>query len=375
MKIAVNARFLLPHKLEGIGIFTFEVMRRLAANYPNDEFHFFFDRPYDAQFLTSPNIIPHVVYPPARHPFLFWIWFEWAVTRKLKQIQADVFFSADGFLSLRTKVPEVLVTHDLAVIHHPEFMTTKIGRWYYKRYTPLFINKATVNITVSEYSRQDIETTFGLPERSVLVACNGVNPIFQPISESEKQLVRNELTNGRPYFLYVGAIHPRKNIANLLVAFDLFKIRTNAPHCLVIVGRKAWDTKQTEQIYQNMRHKETVHFTGYIEPTTLPRLYSAAEALTYVSLLEGFGIPILEAMHCETAVITSNCTSMPEVAGDAALIVDPYSVESISQAMETIVSSSSIRQKLIEKGKIRCQNYSWEKAAEVCRNGIELATN
>ncbi|HAD33931.1 MAG TPA: glycosyltransferase family 1 protein, partial [Chitinophagaceae bacterium] len=129
MKIAVNARFLLKGKLEGIGWFTHEIIRRVVNMHPEHQFIFFFDRPFDSSFLYAKNVEAVILNPPARHPFLWWIWFEWAIPRALKKYQADMFISTDGFLSLRTQTPTLLVMHDLAFEHFPEHLPLKF-RWY-----------------------------------------------------------------------------------------------------------------------------------------------------------------------------------------------------------------------------------------------------
>ena len=141
MRIAVNTRFLLPNKLEGIGRFTLEVLRRMVNSHPEHEFYFFFDRKYDPSFVLSENVIPIILFPPARHPFLFYWWFEWSVARALKKHNIDVFLSTDNFCSLNTKVPTVLVTHDLAFAHFPE-QVGFLQRKYYQYFTPRFLAKA-----------------------------------------------------------------------------------------------------------------------------------------------------------------------------------------------------------------------------------------
>src|SRR6476469_6503174 len=154
MVIAVNTRFLLPGRLEGFGYFTKEVLQRLTAKHPEHQFHFFFDRPFDKIYLFSDNVQGHVLSPPARHPLLWKYWFDVKVPRTLKRIKADVFLSPDGQCSLTTKVPQVLVVHDLGFLHHPKGYQASHLR-YYKHYTPKFIHRAKGIITVSKFSKAD----------------------------------------------------------------------------------------------------------------------------------------------------------------------------------------------------------------------------
>ena len=216
---------------------------------------------------------------------------------------------------------------------------------------------------MSEFSKQDIIEKYGVEPEKINVVYNGANEGFKPLSEDEKTLIRNQYTSGYQYFMFVGSLHPRKNLARLFPAYDLFKERTGSDVKLLIVGEKRWWTESIQKAYETMRHKDDVVFVGHLQIDDLQRVTAAALASVYVSYFEGFGIPIVEAYKCDVPVITSNVTSMPEVAGDAALLVDPFSIESISSALE-LVMDENVRNSLIEKGRIRRNDFSWDKAAE-----------
>lgn len=369
-KIAVNTRFLIKDKLEGIGLFTAESLKRIVQAHPEVEFYFLFDRPYDPSFIFGPNVKPVVLFPPARHPFLWWWWFEVSVASWLNKHQPDLFLSTDGYASLGANVPQVLVMHDLSFEHFKDqvgFTTLK----YYEYYMPRFARKAVRIATVSEYSKQDIVKQYGIDAGKIDVVYNGAKEVYAPVSAEVKQ----RLTRDGDYFIYVGSIHPRKNIVNLLKAFELFKAKMQSPVKLVLAGRKAWDFKEVDATWQGMKHKNDVSFLGHVPPAELGERVGAALAMVYVSLFEGFGIPIVEAMSAGIPVITSNTTSMPEAAGDAALLVDPYKVEDIAYAMERIATDELLRKQLIEKGKVQLQKFSWQKTAEklwqCCEKAIE----
>ncbi len=370
MKIAVNTRFLLPGRLEGIGWFTHEVTRRLAAAHPDCEFIFLFDRPFDRQFIYSENVRPVVVPPQARYAWLWYAWFEISLPWVFSRLKPDVFLSPDGYCSLRAKIPTVMVTHDLAHLHYPE----QIPRWarrYYDRNIPRFCNRADRILAVSQFVKEDIVRQYGVAPDKIAVAGNGCKPAFQPLSEPEKQDVREHYSGGQPYFFYIGAIHPRKNIPRLIQAFDLFKHRTGSAVKLLIAGRLAWQTGEIKSAADAAAFREDIRFLGYVDDKTLPRLMGAALALTYVSLFEGFGVPILEAMHCEAPVITSNTSSMPEVAGPAALLVDPHSTPAISAAMEQVFTKPELTRQLVEAGKVQRQLFSWDATAQAVWREIE----
>ncbi len=369
MRIAINTRFLLQNKLEGIGWFTWEVVRRLVQAHPEHEFIFLFDRPYAPEFVFGTNVTPVVLFPPARHPLLWLWWFEIAVPRALKKYKADVFLSPDGYCSLVAKTPTVMVTHDIAFVHLPMHIPAKF-RLYYQYFIPRYLRRAEHIVTVSEFSKQDIIRHYQISDKKIAVACNGVREDFQPISETEKNAIKQQYADGQDYFFYVGSVHPRKNVHRLIRAFDQFKQRTQAPVKLLIGGRFAWQTGEVKAAYDAATFKEDIVFLGYVADEALPKLLGAALALTYVSLFEGFGVPVLEAMHSEVPVLTSNASSLPEVAGDAGLLVDPLMVEQIANGLQQLYESEALRKQLIEAGRRQREKFSWSQAAAVVWNSL-----
>jgi glycosyltransferase involved in cell wall biosynthesis len=374
MRIAVNTRFLLKNKLEGIGWFTFETVKRLVQNHPEHEFYFFFDRPFEEAFIFGNNVHPVVLFPPARHPFLYLIWFEWSIANALKKYKIDVFLSPDNFLTLRTNVPTVLVTHDIAHLHFPE-QVKFFDRKYYQFFIPKFHQKATRIVSVSEYTKQDIVKYYGIDSEKIDVACNGCRKIFKPITNTEKVKIRAEYSEGQQYFFYVGAIQPRKNVHRLIRAFDLFKERTKSPMKLLLGGRFAWKTGDVKTAFENASHQKDIVFLGYLSEEELTKIIASAYAFVYVSLFEGFGIPLLEAMNCDIPVITSDVSSMPEVAGNAGILVNPNETAAISDAMVRIVEDEGLYRQLIENGRLQRQKFTWDLASEVLYKNLMKAVN
>lgn len=363
LKIAVNTRFLIRNRLEGIGWFTFETLKHITRRNPDVDFVFLFDRPYHEDFLFGPNVKPLVVPPPARHPVLWYSWFEIALPVVLKLQKPDLFLSPDGFLSLATKVPTTLVMHDLAFEHHPRDINA-LSLKYYKHYGPKYAAKAARIATVSEYSKKDIVTTYRTDPDKIDVVYNGADIVFRPIGEKKQAETKKIYSQGHDYFLFVGALQPRKNLVNLFKAFDIFKRTDDTQTRLMIVGRKGWSTDDIYETYQKMEFRKDVIFTGRVSSVELRHLYGAARALTFIPYFEGFGIPIIEAQQCDCPVITSNITSMPEVADGSALLVDPFSVESIAGALQKISKDETLRREMIEKGRKNIQRFSWEKTAD-----------
>ena len=335
MKIAVNTRFLLKNRLEGIGLFTHEVLRLLVAQHPEHQFIFFFDRPFDPSFVFGKNVTAAVLFPPARHPFLFVWWFEWSVRRALKRHKADVSLSPDNFLTLGTQVKSVLVTHDIAHAHYPE-QVSFFQRVYYRFFAKKFNRRADRIVAVSEFTKADLVARYGILPEKISVSGNGCREMFRPLQLVEKQAARKVFAEGEPYFYYIGAVHPRKNVHRLIAAFDQFKTATGASHKLLIAGRFAWRAGEVKAAFEAARHQSDIRFLGYVSDEDSAKLMGAAAALVYISLFEGFGVPVLEAMHSEVPIVTSNAASMPEVAGDAALLVDPTNVVEIAGALRRI---------------------------------------
>jgi glycosyltransferase involved in cell wall biosynthesis len=365
LHIAVNTRFLLPGgQLEGIGRFTFETLKRLVAAHPEHTFHLLFDRAFDARYLVGPNVVPHVLLPSARHPFLWVAWFEGAVALWLRRHHPAVFLSPDGYTTLATRVPRVMVFHDLAFEHFPEHMSVLEHR-YYRFFAPRFARASAQLVAVSEATKQDLVRTYGVAPAKISVAGNAADAHFQPQSAAAQTATRERYAAGKPYFLFVGALHPRKNLANLLRAFDQFKQQTGAATKLLIVGRTAWKAGPMFDVYQQLRFRHDVHLTGRVTEDELVQLYAAALATAYVPLLEGFGIPIIEAQACASPVLTSDCSSMPEVAGGAALLADPQDSGAIADALVRLHQEPELRALLIEKGLQNVQRYSWQHSADV----------
>lgn len=363
MRIAVNTRLLLKGRLEGIGWYTHQMLERIVRAHPEHEFIFFFDRPFDKSFVFAPNVTPVVVHPQARHAVLFYTWFEWSIPAMLRKYKADLFLSTDGLCSLSTKVPTCLVIHDLAFEHYPEHLKLS-HRLYLQHWSPRFARRASRIVTVSEFSKKDISERYKIFPEKIDVTYNGAHETYRPLSWEEREAVKAEYTDGKEYFVFAGALHPRKNVVTLLEAFIKFKKRHRSPIKLVIVGRMAWKFKELAALKETMPFKEDVVWAGYLNVKDLSKVIGAAYALVYPSLFEGFGIPILEALKCGVPGVVSNTSSMPEVAGDAALLVDPTDVADIAEKMGTIYKDEVLRNRLVQNAFVQAAKFNWDYSAE-----------
>ena len=369
MLIAVNTRFLIKDKLEGIGWFTYETMKRLTHNHPEHTFLFLFDREPDPEFVFGKNVKPIRVWPPARHPYLWKYWFDYALPSVFKRYKPYLFISTDGFLSLKSDIPTLLVVHDLGFEHYPEHVTG-IASNFYRKYMPLYAKKATRIITVSEFSKKDIVKLYHVAPDKIDVAYNGANDKYIPISQNEQQAVRNRYTGGKPYFLYVGSVHPRKNVKNLLLAYDALRKEHLTEHQLVIAGRMAWKTDETKQVFEQMQFKNDVVFTNHLLLSELTKVMASADAFVYPSLFEGFGIPIVEARYCGVPIITSDRSSLTEVGGPNALYFDPDRVDLIKDAMKLFLLDRENYHAKAKKDVSVREVFNWDKTVSSIESAI-----
>jgi glycosyltransferase involved in cell wall biosynthesis len=364
MRIAVNTRFLLADDMEGYGYFIAETFKRITRNHPEHQFIFLFDRPFDQKFIFSDNITPVVAGPPARHPLLWKYWYDIKVRSVLKRHKADVFVSPDGFCSLTVSIPQCVVLHDLSFLYFPSHIKNT-HRLFYKRYTPKFLARVKSIATVSDFTKQDIIKNYKTPGEKINIVYSAAKEIFKPADDSVKEEIKNNYTGGKEYFIYVGAVHPRKNLLNILKAFSVFKKRQQSNFKLVIAGRLAWKNDKLMESLKTYKYREDVIMPGYVEENELVNLLASAYCLVYPSLYEGFGVPPLEAMQCNVPVITSHNSSMHEICGDAALYADPQNHTDIADKMMQVYKDEPLRNRMIKKGTEVCKQYSWNRTADL----------
>lgn len=369
MIIVVNTRLLIPNRLDGIGRFTYETLSRITRKHEDVNFVFLFDRPVGEEFIFSDNITPVKLFPPARRTWLFNWWLNHSVHGVLRDLKPDLFLSPDGFLPLRGTTKCLPVIHDLNFEHYPEDLPVHYSEWYRKKY-PLFAKRATRIATVSEFSKQDIASLYKIEPDNIDVVYNAASEGFVPLTNERIAEVRKKWSGDAPYFLYIGALHPRKNLVRLIQAYEQFRNTTDTNIKLLITGGEFWKNEVLKSTLESMKFRSDVVFTGRVDDAQVREITGAAFALTYVPYFEGFGIPIVEAMSCGVPVISGNKSSLPEVAGDAALYCDPFSVDSIAASMKQLSADDSLRNKLSAAGKERASYFSWDKSADALWNSM-----
>lgn len=368
VKIAVNTRLLLKDRLEGIGRFTAHIFEELSQEHPEVEWIFIFDRPWDDEFIFNSSIRAVKIFPPTRHPLLWHWWFQWSLPRFLKREKVDLFISPDGMIPLWGKCPSIAVIHDLNYEHQPKNLDPIAGN-YMRYFYPKFARKANRVATVSEYCRQDLIHTYQLPANKVDCVPNAYSPIFKEKPKANKIEIQERFSSGKPYFLYLGALNPRKNLEGLIAGYSHYR-ESGGQYQLLIVGERMLWTERIQKAYENSAYQKYIHFTGRLKDQELASVLAATEALCLVSHFEGFGIPILEAYASGVPVICANNTAMPEVAGKGALLVNSRDTNEIGQAMLAL-EEPELQANLIREGALQLQNFSWSKSAAAMWESIQ----
>lgn len=286
--------------------------------------------------------------------------------RYLKKYHIDVFVGTRHYLPLlKGKTKFIGIVHDLIPLYMPELFT-KRHRQRFKIFTEICRYKADLIIAVSEATKKDVLNYMHFPEEKVKVVYEGANPLFtaerdaKGIAETMKKYHIDS-----DYILCLSTVEPRKNMLRTIQAYEQCVLSQNLPYKLVIVGGSGWNNGEIyEYVQQSEALKKHVIFTGYVSDVEVKHIYANASLFIYASLCEGFGLPVLEAMQSGIPVITSNVSSMPEVAGDACELVDPLNIEQLKDAIVRILSSKELQKLMADNGLERAKLFSWEKAAK-----------
>ncbi len=329
--IVINTRCLSNYSLTGVQRYTKEIVNRLPNSFIK---------------LIKPK---HYVDGIAAHL--------WEQVYLPKKIGRDLLWSPSNTGPLLVS-NQVLTICDVAPLDHPEWFTKKFSSWY-KFFIPKLAKRVKQVITISNYSKFRIMETCGISDLKIAVTYLGVSDSFRPMPNDAIEYTRKKLGIPSPYYIVaLGSVEPRKNLCNLLKAWQIIRPKISKDIWLVIAGVKGkslvFDTVNFDKLPSN------VYKTGYVSDSYLPALYSGAMLTTYLSFYEGFGLPPLEAMACGTAVLTSNTTSLPEVIGNSGLMVDPNNPEKISEALLALITNSSYREELGSKGRERAKQFNWD---------------
>lgn len=364
MKIAVDANEANVTKKVGISEYAFELIKQFEKlQTSNYNFHIYLkDRP-GSDFPPQRTNWHYKVFGPKK----LWTQLALPVNLFFKKDRPDVFFSLTHYGPRFSPVPTVVSIMDVAFFHFPEYFTPKdlkqLTSW-----TGYSVKKARAIITISEASKNDIIKWYGIDAERIHVIYPGIKPTISltPHIYSMEEL-QTKYKISKDFILFVGTLQPRKNITRLIEAFSLLvkkKPHDDSDLQLVIVGKKGWKFEEILEAPDTYGVKNRVKFVDFVTDEDLILFYKNALCFAWPSLYEGFGLPILEAMKLGCPVITSNVSSLPEAGGDAALYVDPKDTSDIVDKLDRVLTDSTLRKEMIEKGHKQVQKFSWEKSAK-----------
>lgn len=287
-------------------------------------------------------------------------WEQCLQPRTLRRIEADLAHGPVFVGPLLSPCPVVLTIHDLSFIRFPALFRPS-NRLYLSVFARLSARKARRLIAVSRHAASEARRLLGVPREQIDVVHNGVDRGFRPLPAQAVEAFRSHKHLPERYLLHVGTLEPRKNLIRLVEAFDR---ACDDSMSLVLAGGKGWYYNEVFAKVEELQLGNRVAFAGYVPDGELPLLYNGAFSLVYPSLYEGFGLPILEALACGTPVLTSTSSSLPEVAGDAALVVDPRDVDDIARGIRQLMVDDTLREELRERGLARAQQFSWQRTAQ-----------
>jgi len=275
----------------------------------------------------------------------------------------DLFHSPDFVLPPVRRAQTLLTVHDLSFMRWPECSSPPLLE-YLMAAVPRSVARADRILADSECTRQDLVELLDVPAERIDVVYAGVEERFRPQADKAVDAVKARYGIERPYVLGLGTLQPRKNFARLIEAFALARERAGIPHALVIGGGEGWLSRGIHETIDRLGLREDVRLIGFVDDQDLPALYTGADLFAFPSLYEGFGIPVLEAMGCQTPVVTSRASSLPEVAGEAALLIDPTDVEELADALVRGLGDSELRDRMVLAGKGQVDRFSWRAAAQ-----------
>jgi glycosyltransferase involved in cell wall biosynthesis len=357
MQIGIDAR-LVYYTRAGIGQYTLRLTHALASLYGEDRFTLLQDRRQPTPLLDEPNVATTGCLVPSHHS-LEQMLLPWFVDR----LKVDVFHSPDFIPPLRAGGPSVITIHDLAFLIYPHFLTKDSARYYGQ--IDRAVRRADRVIAVSESTKGDLIRMLGTPEDKIRVIYEAADPLFQPEDRAgalEQVQALFELPGD--FILFVSTIEPRKNVTGLLRAYRRLRDDYKLTPVLVLVGARGWLCNEVDELVDKLDLRPYCFFLGSVGSHDLSHLYNAATCLVHPAFYEGFGLPPLEAMACGTPVIVSNVSSLPEVVGDAALLVNPENDEEITVALWRLLTDRVLWTELREKGLCRAAAFSWERAAQ-----------
>jgi glycosyltransferase involved in cell wall biosynthesis len=365
MRIAINYTAAISLRGEGIGRYTRNLVDALLQVNTTDRFTLFSSAPPrgGAGFPSAPNARRWLI--PIGTRGLTAIWHRWRLPLPAEMLmgRADVLHEPNFGLPPALRMPRVVTIHDLVLLTHLQYAPQRHAAELTRMLTRAVLH-ADHLLAVSQRTADDLTAVMGVARDRISVAHLGVDPSFQPVRDRAR-LADLDARYGlmHPFVLSVGLVQPRKNYERLIAAFARATQSPDGPRMLVIAGRRGWESERIVGAVERYSLQNYVRFLEYVPEVDLPVLYSTADVFALVSLYEGFGLPLLEAMACGAPSVTSTAGSLPEVAGDAALVVNPEDEEAIAAALVRLTSDAELRRTLNARGIERAATFTWEASA------------
>jgi len=347
------------YRSAGISWYIYNLLRQLDQGQATYQYTAFL---HDRVFQASRRLRLHYSPFSTAKPIARILWEQLFQPIALKQAKVDLYHALAFVAPLALPCPFVMTIYDLSFRRYPEAFRP-FNRFYLNTFTRQSAKRAQAIITISESTRQDVIRFFNVaPEKVCTIYC-GVDDTFQPLPPAQVEAFRSRQGLPDQFVLFLGTIEPRKNVAGLIKAYSAWHKQDKRAPKLFVGGGKGWYYEQVFELVTQLGLAEKVIFPGYLPQEDLRLWYNAATMFVYPSYFEGFGLPVLEAMACGTPVITSNVSSLPEVAGDAALLIDPTDTNLLAQTMYQVFSDFDLRQTIRRKGLMRGAMFSWQKTA------------
>ncbi len=355
------------HRRAGLGRYAESLTRALVAADP-DRYGLFYNRERGVTPLLGLAHVPTRTVALGYKPWRTLVWLGQLGRLNFDRLlpNAQLFHATEHLLLPLRSIPTIFTVHDLIFRRLPAHHKP-LNRWYLNLTMPLYCRRATHVIAISECTRRDLVAAYDVPPEKITVVHEAADPVFRPATPEHVARVCARYDLPDRYLLFVGTIEPRKNLTRLLAAFETL-LAEGLTDRLVIVGRRGWLYGDFFARLGRSPARDAVIFPGYVPDADLPALYAGAQALAFPSLYEGFGLPVLEAMACGTAVACSDASSLPEIAGDAALLFDPDEIESIIDTLRRLLLDAALRADLRRRGFEQAGRFSWGRVADETRS-------
>ena len=385
MIIGVDIRTLMDKYYSGVSEYTLNLLRAIFEHDKNNKYKLFYNSYHDISDrmpkFDHPNVeIIKFSYPNKILNYLLFKIFKWPkIDKKLGGV--DIMFMPHiNFIALSKECKKIITIHDLSFLRHPYYFSIRHNFWQRNINTKKLLKKFHKIIAVSDNTKKDIENLCKTPPKKIKAIYSGIGPEYKEINFQDEKLtaVRKKYNLPQRFILYLGNLEPRKNVEGIVEAYKIFRDQQHSDLIhfegdseiaankinLVIVGNPGWGYRGIYELAKKSKYADDIIFTDYVDEKDKPCIYNLAEMFIYPSFYEGFGFPPLEAAACGTPCIVSNNSSLPEVMGKSAVLVDPYNISEIAQAIAQLENNSELRMQLSKIGQEKASQYNWQKCAK-----------